>query len=79
MRELESRLSSRDVEFEKYRQQIVAKPESKLQAELSIAQLEKVRAVGHYRSFSCIDQKEKTMMTSSKIYNSSHWSIQMIM
>ena len=42
MRELESRLSSREVEFEKYRQQIVAKPESKLQAELSIAQLEKV-------------------------------------
>ena len=42
VRELESRLSSREAEFEKYRQQIVAKPESKLQAELSIAQLEKV-------------------------------------
>lgn len=39
---MESRLGSREVEFEKYRQQIVAKPESKLQAELSIAQLEKV-------------------------------------
>ena len=50
VRELESRLSSRETEFERYRQQIVAQPESKLQAELSIAQLEKVKTIcSHFR------------------------------
>ena len=52
---MESRLSSREMEFEKYRQQIVAKPESKLQAELSIAQLEKVQQLENTPVISNLD------------------------
>ena len=43
------------MEFEKYRQQIVAKPESKLQAELSIAQLEKVQQLENTPVISNLD------------------------
>ena len=35
-------MHAKDLEFEKFRQESVVRPESKLQAELSIAQLEKV-------------------------------------
>ena len=45
MHELEVKVHSREAEFEKYRQQSVLRPESKLQAELSIAQLEKVHPI----------------------------------
>ena len=41
--DLEIKLRNRDQEFESYRQQLLSQPESKLQAELSIAQLEKVQ------------------------------------
>ena len=37
-----SKLASRDAEFEGYRQQVLSKPESKLQAELTMLHLEKV-------------------------------------
>ena len=40
--ELSNRLSSRDVEFDSYRQQVLSKPESKLQAELTMIAMEKV-------------------------------------
>lgn len=40
--DLEVKVRLREVEFEKYRQEAVLRPESKLQAELSVAQLEKV-------------------------------------
>lgn len=42
VRDLEVKVQSREAEFESYRQQMLARPESKLHAELSILQLEKV-------------------------------------
>ncbi len=43
MKNLEGKVHSREAEFERFRQEAMMRPESKLQAELSIAQLEKVR------------------------------------
>lgn len=40
--DLEVKVHTREAEFEKYRQEVITRPESKLQAELSVAQLEKV-------------------------------------
>ena len=40
--DLEVKVRTREAEFEKYRQELITRPESKLQAELSVAQLEKV-------------------------------------
>ena len=40
---MEAKVRSRETEFEEYRQEMITRPESKLQAELSVAQLEKVR------------------------------------
>lgn len=40
--DLTGRLSSRDREFDAYRQQVLSKPESKLQAELTMIHMEKV-------------------------------------
>ena len=42
LRELEGKVRAREAEFESYRQQVSNRPESKLHAELSILQLEKV-------------------------------------
>ena len=42
VRDLEAKVRSREAEFDKYRQEMMLRPESKLQADLSIAQLEKV-------------------------------------
>ena len=42
--ELEQRCRDKDSEFDAYRQQLYSKPESRLQAELSMAHMEKVRA-----------------------------------
>lgn len=42
VKELEVKVRSREAEFERYREEVTLRPESKLQAELSVAQLEKV-------------------------------------
>ena len=44
--ELEQRCRDKDSEFDAYRQQLYSKPESRLQAELSMAHMEKVRGGG---------------------------------
>ena len=42
VRNLEVKVQTREAEFEKYREEMMIRPECKIQAELSIAQLEKV-------------------------------------
>ncbi len=42
VKELDVKVRSREAEFERYREEVTLRPESKLQAELSVAQLEKV-------------------------------------
>jgi hypothetical protein len=48
--ELSARLTSKDAEFDEYKQKVISKPESRLQAELTMVHIEKVRTTMPYQS-----------------------------
>lgn len=58
--DLTARLSSRDREFDAYRQQVLSKPESKLQAELTMIHMEKVSGhIGWFSGIQCTSPSYK--------------------
>ena len=52
--DLSSSLSSKDREFDAHRQQVLSKPESKLQAEVTMIHMEKVVLFGLLISLYCV-------------------------
>ena len=60
--DLSSKLASRDTEFDAYRRQVLSKPESKLQAELTMIHMEKV-CVNYYPLLSSCYMKFSNVYT----------------